>query len=138
MAIRTTDTAVGKIIELNSSIDVTPFIEIASALVDSVCVPLTYTGTQLELIERWLSAHFYAIRDPRAKREKAGPVSQEVQSDVKAGLNVTHYGQMAMTADFKGGLASLDKSTQEGKSRTIGIQYLGTTTLSQEIAYDQT
>lgn len=140
MAIRTTNSAVEGIIEVDSSIPMTPFIEVASSIVDTVLdLPsVGYSTTVLELIERWLSAHFYAIRDPRPESEKAGPVSQKFQSEVDLGFNVTHYGQQAMRIDTKGLLASLDKSALEGKSRVIGMTYLGTTTSSQETAFDAT
>ena len=114
MAVRTTPSAVQKIIEIDEGIipnltDLDPFIEAASSIIDDVCVPLDYTDTKLELIERWLSAHFYAIRDQRRLREAAGSVSETFQTRVDLYLNVTIYGQQAQMLDTKGGLRSLNK-----------------------------
>ena len=138
MAIRTTDAAVAGIILIDVNISLTPFIEVASSIVDNVVVPLVYSAASLELIERWLSAHFYAVRDTRVEDEKAGPVSQSFQTEVDLGFNNTPYGQQAMLIDFKGGLAGLQRSTAKGLSRTLGVVYLGTTTASQERAFDAT
>lgn len=76
MAIRTTDAAVRAIIETQASIDTAPFIEVASALVDEIEPDSSYNATRLELIERWLAAHFYAIRDNRVASEGAGSVTR--------------------------------------------------------------
>jgi hypothetical protein len=127
MAIRTTDTAVGLIIEVDEDIPLDPFIESASALVDEVCVPLGYTDARLELIERWLSAHLYATRDPRAVSEAAGSVSTTYQSKVDLGFNNSHYGQMAMRMDTKGGLALLDARIKTGLLTVPIIWWLGST-----------
>lgn len=122
---RTTSGAVEGIIEVDSSISLTPFIESANALVTEVCVPLEYDDIRLELIERWLAAHFYAIRDPRTTSEKAGPVSANYQSKVDLGFNVTHYGQMAMRLDTLGGLAALQKKIETGIGIKPGIAFIG-------------
>lgn len=125
---RTNATAVQKIIEVDSAInagDLSPFIESANALVTEVCVPLGYDDTRLELIERWLSAHFYAVRDPRLASEKAGPVSASYQHELGLMFKSTMYGQQAMLFDSKGGLARLQKQTEMG-AVPRGIAYLGT------------
>ena len=125
MAIRTTDAAVKDIIEVDSAIATTPFIEVASSIVDDCCTSSSYTTAKLELIERWLAAHFYAIRDQRVASEKAGPVGQNFQ--YKLGLNLanTMYGQQAMLIDFKGNLAALSKQMEKGKLSKIGATWLG-------------
>jgi len=126
MAIRTDSTAVEGIIEVDSSISLTPFIEVASSLVDSVCAASGYTAARLELIERWLAAHFYAIRDPRKDSEKAGPVSEKNQYKVDLGFDVTTYGQMAMRVDYEGNLAALNERVKSGQKRRIGVIWLVT------------
>lgn len=128
MAIRTTAEQVSAIVEVDTSISLVPFIEVASALVDEVCatVEAAYTDTRLELIERWLSAHFYCVRDPRAKEEQAGKVREVKESNTDLNLASSKYGQMAMTLDTNGGLASLNQATIKGQARAIGITYLGT------------
>lgn len=120
---RTTSVLVGGIIEVDASIDLTPFITIANALVTEVCDDSSYTEERLELIERWLAAHFYTIRDPRPTSEKAGPVSVNYQSAVDLRLATSHYGQTAMMLDTAGGLALLNKSPAK---RAVSVSWLGT------------
>ena len=128
---RTNATNVKAIIEVDSSIivsdsDLDPFINVANELVTEMCTgangPDTdYSVTRLEYIERWLSAHFYAIRDPRAKSEKAGSVGVSYDTKVGMNLSLTTYGQQAMMLDTNGGLARLDK----GKGVNVGVTWLG-------------
>lgn len=125
MANRTTEDAVTEIIDVDENIDLAPFITTANSLVTEVCEGVGYTAARLELIERWLSAHFYAIRDPRVDSEKAGPVSQKYQYKVDLGLSVTTYGQMAMTLDTAGGLAKLNAATKSGATRKASLTFLG-------------
>lgn len=121
---RTTPAAVGGIIEVDVAIDLAPFIETASALVDDVAAADTnavLTVTRLELIERWLSAHFYAIRDPRPTRERADRIELTYQSKVDLNLAVTHYGQQAMSLDSTGQLRMMSDS----KRRVVSVNWLG-------------
>ena len=121
MAIRTTDAAVAGIIEVDLTIPLTPFIETGSTLVDDIAAAdPSVSSARLELIERYLSAHFYTLRDPRTTAERAGPVSANYQSSVGSGLKTSHYGQMAITLDPTGTL----KNMSEGK-RAGGIVWLG-------------
>lgn len=123
---RTTATAVQGIIEHDSNISLTPFVEAANNMVTKHCSGVSdYSAADLELIERWLTAHFYAIRDPRASAERAGKVSQTLKSKVDLGLSVTHYGQMAMQLDWAGGLAALDQRIKKGLAPSLGFTWLG-------------
>lgn len=126
MAIRTTVAAVGLIIEVDATISLTPFIETANALVTECCSADNYDSTRLELIERWLSAHLYTIRDMRAESEKAGSVSEKKQSKVDLGFDTSHYGQTAMRLDTEGGLAALNTRSKKRSSQVVGITWLGT------------
>jgi len=124
---RTTSIAVSEIIEVDTSISLTPFINTASAMVTKHCAELyAYTDEELELIERYLAAHFYTLRDPRPTQETAGKVNQWLQSKVDLGLATSHYGQMAMVLDYNGGLSKLNTETKKGGKRTVGISWLGT------------
>lgn len=125
---RTTDILVAEIIEVDDTISMTPFISAAYALVTQCCTGLDedYTSDQLILIETWLAAHFYAIREPRAVREAAGSVSEIKESKVDLGFDVTRYGQMAMRLDWQGGLSRLNKQIKEGQAVSVGITWLGT------------
>lgn len=124
MAIRTTSAAVAAIIEVDANIPLDPFIETASALVDRVeseDEDGELSASVLELIERWLSAHFYAVRDPRATSERAGPVGASYESKVDLGLNITRYGQQALALDSTGILADLTSK----KRKRASLHWLG-------------
>ena len=131
---RTTAAQVKAIIETDSSIivvdaDLDPFILVANELVTELCTgtagPTTaYTSTRLELIERWLAAHFYCVRDPRTTNESAG-VSVGYESKVDLGLALSRYGQQAKLLDTHGGLATLDEQTKKGTTRTGSVSWRG-------------
>ena len=113
---RTTADAVGGIIEVDSGVSVLPFIEIANALVEELLADL-FNDTRLELIERWLSAHFFACEYPRVSAEAAGPVSASYQQRVGLGLELTSYGQQVKILDTSGTLAQLDANSKTTKVR---------------------
>tara|TARA_R110002020_G_scaffold12409_6_gene45515 strand:- start:20659 stop:21072 length:414 start_codon:yes stop_codon:yes gene_type:complete len=131
---RTTVANIKAIIEVDLTIiavdaDMDAFIDVANELVTEMCTgsngPTTaYSAARLELIERWLAAHFYAIRDPRVKSEKAGPVGVNYQEKVDLNLKLTSYGQQAMMLDTNGGLRSIDQN----KAYQVQVLWLGTTT----------
>ena len=120
---RTTSGAVEGIIEVDVTISLEPFMLVANELVTEVCSDAGYTEERLELIERWLAAHFYTNRDPRPVTERAGPVSATYQSAVALNLNTSHYGQTAMMLDTAGGLAALSKQKPK---RIASVTWLGT------------
>lgn len=135
MAIRTSKANIEEIIELDAEIipddpAMLPFITVANELVTEACTgdegPTTdYSAARLELIERWLAAHFYTNRDPRAVNEKAGTVGAAFQSKVDLGFSTSHYGQTAMRLDTNGGLAKINEDTKKGKP-TVGVFWPGT------------
>lgn len=118
---RTTEAAVQAIIEVDASISLTPFIEVANNMVTRVCTDSDYDDDTLELIERWLAAHFYAIRDMRSANEKAGSVGQAFQYRVDLNLANTMYGQQAMMIDTEGSL----REVSDGKPRRATMTWLG-------------
>jgi hypothetical protein len=129
----TTVIAVQGIIEHDTEIPLDPFIETASMIVDRVLVPvkdddgsLYYNNTQLEVIERWLAAHFYAVRDPRTAFEGVGKVQASFESKVGLNLNNTRYGQAALGLDTSGTLAALQKQAEEGGKLKPQVVWLGT------------
>jgi hypothetical protein len=128
MAVRTNDAAVGLIIEVDATISLTPFIETASALVDEFCdvTPAVHDATRLELIERWLAAHFYSVRDPRAASESAGPVASTFMHKVGMYINQTTHGQQALMLDTSGALASWNQDMQNGVYLgSFDVQFVG-------------
>lgn len=124
---RATSNLVEGIIEVDSNISLTPFINAANALVTECCTDLDedYTDAHLIVIETWLAAHFYSVRDMRVELEKAGSVSEKFQSKVDLGFKTSHYGQMAMRLDWQGGLARLNEQIEKGLKRTPSVSWLG-------------
>lgn len=106
---------------MDATISLTPFIETASALVDEIATESEHDATRLELIERYLSAHFYTLRDPRPVQEAAGDVQVTYQSKVDLNLYTSHYGQHAMLLDTSGLLRKLSS----GKKKTISVTWVG-------------
>lgn len=126
MAYRTTDELIEGIVDVTEDVDLEPYILAANELVTEVCVPAGYDDTRLELIERWLAAHFYCVYDPRAQNESAG-VSASYEGSAAMFLERTRYGQMAMILDTAGGLAALNDKAKKGTARRIGVSWLGVT-----------
>lgn len=128
---RTSIALVEGIVEVDSQIvgddgsGLSPFIDTANALVTELCLNSGYQPATLELIERWLSAHFYSIIDPQAASEGAEGVSISYQQSVSLNLNQTRWGQQAMLVDYKGNLAALQKRVTEGIAPIPGVIWLG-------------
>ena len=125
MAVRTTSLAVQGICQVKSSIDLTPYIEAANALVTENCSEDDYDSTRLELIERWLSAHFYKMRELQVQSEKAGAVARGFSNVFSLGFDNSTFGQMAMRLDTKGGLARLNEQIKKGGGAVIDFSWLG-------------
>ena len=123
---------VEEIVEVDPSIPLDPFIEAAHSLIIRECSDSGYDDETLELIEVWLSAHFYRIRDTAPASEKAGSVAVSYQYKVDLVLNQTRYGQMAMLLDTAGNLAALNKRTEEGEPATVSILWGGTSYDTEE------
>lgn len=82
MSVRTNAGAVAKVLANDygndpdgNPIDLLPYIETASAVVDDISTyasdnSITLNATRKELIERWLAAHYYTVMDPIYKRKK--------------------------------------------------------------------
>lgn len=136
---RTTADLVKGIIKTRITRDLSPFIDAANYMVTKVCAVIPtggvdYTDEDLTLIETWLAAHFYAIDDPRNARERVSTLTQQIESKVDLGLDVTRYGQMAMRLDVNGKLAALNNAMKQqtsklpgsGTSLVGGVKWLGT------------
>ena len=95
---RTTALAVGKIIEVDGSIELDQFM-LDAAIFYNAIVGDANTEELAEVVERWLTAHFYSIRDPRVTQETAGPVSQTLAGRVDLRLDGTYHGQQAIMLD---------------------------------------
>lgn len=123
MALRTTGEAVRKIVPTVGDNDITPFLDVATALVDKVSAEDSgglLNASLLLQMEKWLAAHFYAIYDPQYSEKREENAEAKFQGKTAMGLDSTLWGQMAKRIDVTGYLAALDK----GGGR-IGITWLG-------------
>lgn len=102
----------------------TSFIETASAITDDVqaCAVAKgggHTAARLELIERWLAAHFYCVMDPTYQERWTGKAKGIYQGRSGMYLDSTRYGQHAQILDGTGCLAAL------GNSKRVRLAWLG-------------
>ena len=105
---RITSTDVEKLIEVDSAIDIDPFIEMANALIDETILS-DYTETYLSLIETWLSAHFVALRQRQLSNEQLGEIGVTYAGQFGQGLDFTQYGQQVKLLDWKGQFSKIGK-----------------------------
>lgn len=118
MAIRTSDAQVRSILDVDSAGDnLVPYITVASDLVDEQCVDSGYDDTRLEMIERYLSAHFYAINKRRTLQQGVAQAVNQTFDRVEVDLYLynTVFGQHAMALDTAGNLAGLINSLMDVK-----------------------
>lgn len=132
MTVRTTATAVNDVraVEQDGDIDVilAPFIATANSLVTAICTSSSLSDENLELIERWLSAHFYSL-SPEGKMtlsETVGPLTETFFGKIGYALNLTFYGQTAMLLDTSGALARWNNQVISGKTQTASVVWGGT------------
>ena len=121
MATRVSAAEVREIIEIDATLDIDSFILAANTMVTIICTDASLTVAQLKEIERWLSAHLVAIREPRAQSRKAGPFSEAYMFKVALGLKVTRYGQQAIWMDTSG---ALEQANKEDRISTQ-LKYVG-------------
>lgn len=101
-----------------------PDIDTASIMVDdvyacSVAKGTPYSAAKLEMIERWLAAHAYAMSDRVYKQRSTLRASGTFGGELGKYLEFTPYGQQAKLLDNLGCLESL------GKTKTVGGWWLG-------------
>lgn len=138
-SLRTTPGLVAGIVQVQAGFDVTPFIYAANNLTTNACTypllgtnpndfpPYTdgFVDSQMELIERWLSAHFYSIYSNQLTNAKAGTVQVGFQYKIDLGLKVTMYGQMAMMLDVYGNLAAISNTQNIKRKIKVSILAMG-------------
>ena len=132
MAIRTLAANVVAILvdhyDTPNATDLTAFIATANSLTDAVSTADTggiLSSGDLELIERWLAAHFYGHADQMTQSEGGGGANASFQGQTAMFFESTQYGQTALVLDRTGELARLQKQAEEGK-RSAGMTWLGT------------
>lgn len=101
-----------------------PFIEKANVMTDRVAACAIaknnpYTTAELELIERYLTAHAYAMSDRTYSARSTLRASGSFNGKTGMYLEATFYGQQAKELDVNGCLESL------GKTHSVGAVWLG-------------
>lgn len=104
----------------------TPFVNTANAMVNwlesqDIAAEGLLDVDQLELIECWLSAHYYQMTDPGYTTRSTGGASGGFQGQFTQGFKMTRFGQTALILDVTGLLAKRDKETEEGARRTTQV-----------------
>lgn len=112
-------------------VDLTPYIEVASAVVSrvntcAVAKGYTLTSSELELIERWYAAWVYTDMDPLYRSKSTGGASGSFDTDPKQ----KRYLRQAIALDPSGCLAGIVSG------HTAGAVWLGKTP-SERIPYSQ-
>ena len=111
---------IGGIIEVETGVSLDPFIKAAAILVDKVAAKNILSKETLKVIETWLAAHFYCMRDPRTVSEKAGQVQATYQSKVDLFLSTSHYGQQAIVLDTTGTLRAINAGVRPARLLWLG------------------
>lgn len=112
--------------EYDQKTKLSPYIETASVIVnwlatqDLAAEGLLNAG-QLELIERWLAAHYYQMSDPGYTTRSTAGASGGFQGQFTTGFKMTRFGQTAMVLDVTGLLARRDKEMEEGARRVTQV-----------------
>jgi hypothetical protein len=110
-----------------------PFISSANVVVTRVATcavakSKTLTAAELELIERWLAAHFYAVSDKPYTSKSTQGASASFNGQTAMALDATLYGQQAKVIDYSGCLESISKRqmaalTWLGKAPSDQVDY---------------
>ena len=114
MSVRTTERAVKAILggHYDGASGLQPFIDTATVLVDRIEAKDSaddMTADSLELVECYLSAHFYAHADQITQSRSTGRASGQFGGRTDMGFDATLYGQTAKRLDATGLLVILDQ-----------------------------
>jgi hypothetical protein len=131
---RTTPEAVGEVLgeDWDGLRSLTPFIDTAALLVTRVATCAVQRGTplgveELEIIERWLSAHFYTMSDKALVSKNSADAGGAFHGQTAMYLEASLYGQTAVGFDITGCLLSLTKP----QTKSVGAFWLGKPPSSQ-------
>ena len=104
------------------------FIEAANVLIVELLpeTVVTYTDDRYEIIERWLSAHFYRVSQGEVMSETVGPLTSTFLFKTGYALYQTRFGQQAMVLDTSGILSRYNHDLIKGQEgRKSGVAYVG-------------
>jgi len=120
MAFRATEAQVKEIIDTSlTEEEVSPFLKVANQMVTDLVSDEGYASGTLQEIERWLAAHFVAIRDPRVAKEKIGDAQADYHGKSGMSLNFTPYGQQVMVIEYKGKIAAAVMAMRPAEIKAI-------------------
>lgn len=116
MAQRTTIKLVREVLDdnYNGKTGLQQFIDAATVVIDRVATCAidkgkTLTAAELELIERWLAAHFYTRIDTTYASRSVGGASGSFHGQTGTHLDASFYGQTAANLDYSGCLIAIIK-----------------------------
>lgn len=118
MAERVTVDEVKKLIDTELS-DVAPFIKAANLTIDEHLLNDGIGAALLKEIERWLSAHFVAMRERQLTSETAGDAANQYGGSFGMGLNFTQYGQQVRLLDPTGKLANAGNTGRDAMFKVL-------------------
>lgn len=109
------------VIQVSSSLDVTSQIQTAHVLVNRIKseYPSSIEAELVE-VEKYLAAHFCAMRDPQEQTKSVNKASATFQGQTGLGLDLTWWGQQAKILDSSGYLAALEQKAKTPFNR-IGM-----------------
>ena len=111
-------TIMGLTIDNYSEEIINSYILAANRMVDDNLIGKGLSSDTLKEIERWISAHLLSVSQERqAQKEGAGGAYIEYTGTFGEGLQMTSYGQVAISLDNTGTLQALTK----GKARIFAI-----------------
>lgn len=84
--------------------EIDPFLAAAQGIVTDLLED-DYEDARLTEIERWLAAHFAAIRDKRVSEEAVGTSQFKYEGKTGMNLDFTRYGQQVQILEHQGILA---------------------------------
>jgi hypothetical protein len=133
MAVRTTAVQVKSIIDVDEADSyLNAYMDVATELVDDHCLESEYDANKLELIERYLTAHFYACNKRRTLQQGVAQAINQTFDRVQVDFYLynTVFGQQAMSLDPDGNLAGFVNSLKDIK-KPLGpdrqkVRWLGT------------
>lgn len=91
-----------------------PFIETANVLTTRLATKASSEGDnlsviELELIERWLAAHFYKMSDKAYAENTTADAEAVYDGKTDKGLEASLYGQQALILDWTGTLVQMSR-----------------------------
>lgn len=98
---------------------ISPFLTAANLLITDVLSGEGYSTDLLKEIEKWLAAHFVAVRDPQAIKEKIGDAEITYSGKFDEGLKSTRYGQQVLILDHQKRFAEVNSTKGSAQIKVI-------------------